>query len=171
MYIHVIIILSLLYHHLIIMLSSCYHHVIIYMSDYYRLLCCVPVLHAGWATPFLSPSPTSAGERPGSSMVYRLFKSPCSNDNFCKKSFYTLYILQGVQEKLCFFAVHCNPSLAYIIAVRYLQSTHRSASVQSLLLAGLCTTNSSRVLARERWQSFENSWEKTQYLMNTPYLQ
>ena len=23
-----------------------------------------------------------------------------------------------------------------------------------------CTTNSSRVLARERWQTFENSWKK-----------
>ena len=32
-----------------------------------------------------------------------------------------------------------------------------------------CTTNSSRVLARERWKTFENSWEKTQYLMNTLY--
>ena len=32
-----------------------------------------------------------------------------------------------------------------------------------------CTTNSSRVLARERWQIFENSWKKTQYLMNTLY--
>ena len=26
--------------------------------------------------------------------------------------------VQGVQEKLCFFTIHCNPSLAYIIAVR-----------------------------------------------------
>ena len=33
-----------------------------------------------------------------------------------------------------------------------------------------CTTNSSRVLARERWQTFENSWEKTLYLKNTLYL-
>ena len=31
------------------------------------------------------------------------------------------------------------------------------------------TTNSSRVLAREGWQTFENSWKKTQYLMNTLY--
>ena len=34
-----------------------------------------------------------------------------------------------------------------------------------------CTTNSSRVLARERRQTFENSWKKTQYLMNTLYYQ
>ena len=42
--------------------------------------------------------------------------------------------LQGVREKLCFFPIHCNPSLAYI-AVRDLQSSQRNASVQSLLLA------------------------------------
>ena len=39
-------------------------------------------------------------------------------------------LIQGVQEKLCFFIIHCNPSLAGI-AVRDLQI---SASVQSLLL-------------------------------------
>ena len=44
-------------------------------------------------------------------------------------------LIQGVQEKLCFFTIHCNPSLAYI-AVRDLQSSQRNASVQSLLLAG-----------------------------------
>ena len=74
--------------------------------------------------------------------------------------------IQGVQERLCFFTFHCNPSLAYI-AVKDLQSSQRNANVQSLLLAFFCTTNSSRVLARERWQTFENSWKKIQYLMNT----
>ena len=44
-------------------------------------------------------------------------------------------MLQGVLEKLCFFTIHCNPSLAYI-AVRDLQSSQHNASVQSLLLAG-----------------------------------
>ena len=43
--------------------------------------------------------------------------------------------IQGVQEKLCFFTIHCSPSLDYI-AVRDLQSSQRNASVQSLLLAG-----------------------------------
>ena len=43
--------------------------------------------------------------------------------------------IQGVQEKLCFFTIHCNPSLAYI-AVRDFQSSQRNESVQSLLLAG-----------------------------------
>ena len=58
-----------------------------------------------------------------------------------------LQVLQGVQEKLCFFTIQCNPSLAYI-AVKDLQNSQRNASVQSLLWAG--TTNSSRVQARER---------------------
>ena len=63
-------------------------------------------------------------------------------------------MLQGVQEKLCFFTIHCNPSLAYI-ALRDLQSSRRNASVQSLLLAGNFLYNhSSRLLARERWQTF-----------------
>ena len=26
------------------------------------------------------------------------------------------------------------------------------------------------MLARERWQTFENSWKKAQYLMNTLYV-
>ena len=39
----------------------------------------------------------------------------------------------------------------------------------SYWLVIFCTTNSSRVLARERWQTFENSWKLTQYLMNILY--
>ena len=39
----------------------------------------------------------------------------------------------------------------------------------SYWLVIFCTTNSSRVLARERWQIFENSWKKTQYFMNNLY--
>ena len=38
-------------------------------------------------------------------------------------------LLQGVLEKLCFFTIHCNPSLAYF-AVRDLHSSQRNASVQ-----------------------------------------
>merc|ERR1712049_5940 len=74
--------------------------------------------------------------------------------------------IRSVHEKIVFFfTIHSNPSLAYI-AVRELQSSQRNASVQSLLLAGsFCTTNDSRVLARERWQTFGNSWKKTQYLI------
>ena len=39
----------------------------------------------------------------------------------------------------------------------------------SYWLAISWTTNNSPLLARERLQSFENSWQKTQYLMNTLY--
>ena len=42
--------------------------------------------------------------------------------------------------------------------------------IQSYWLVIFRTTNSSRVLARERWQTFVNSWKKTQYLMNTLYM-
>ena len=44
-------------------------------------------------------------------------------------------MVQGVQEKWCFFTIHCNPSLTYI-TVRDLQSSESNASVQALLLAG-----------------------------------
>ena len=74
--------------------------------------------------------------------------------------------IQGVQEKLCFFTIPCNPSLA----VRDLQSSQRNASVQSLLLAGnfFCSTNSSLLLARERWQTFENSLKKNSIFNEHP---
>ena len=39
----------------------------------------------------------------------------------------------------------------------------------SYWLGIICTTNRRQVLARERWQTLENSWKKTQYLMNTPF--
>ena len=58
-----------------------------------------------------------------------------------------------VFRKNCFFHNSLQP----------LPRSERNASVQSLLLAGIffCTTNSSRVpAARERWQTFENSWKK-----------
>ena len=66
----------------------------------------------------------------------------------------------GCSGKMCFFTIHCNPSFANI-ALRDLQSSQRIASVQhSYWLVIFCTTNSSRVLARERWQTFENSLKK-----------
>ena len=52
-----------------------------------------------------------------------------------KENKHILNNIQGVQEKLCFFTIYCNPFLAYI-AVRDLQSSERNASVKSLLLAG-----------------------------------
>ena len=62
----------------------------------------------------------------------------------------------GCSGKIMFFHISLqNPSLA-CIAVRYLQSSHRNASVHShsFWLIIFWTTNSNRVLARERWQTF-----------------
>ena len=55
-----------------------------------------------------------------------------------------------------------------------LQETFKALNVMgvyshSYWLVIFCTTNSNRVLARERWQTFENSWKNTKYLMNTLY--
>ena len=43
-------------------------------------------------------------------------------------------------------------------------------TVTNYQLVIFCTTNSSRVLARERWLTYQNSWKKTQYLLNTLYI-
>ena len=68
--------------------------------------------------------------------------SHLNRDNKCHQ------VVQGVQEKLCFFTIQYNPSLAYI-AVRDLQSSQRSVSVQSLLLAGNFLNNQSQPSAGE----------------------
>ena len=83
--------------------------------------------------------------------------------------------IQGVQEKKCFFTIHCNPSLAYI-AVSDLQNSQRNASVQSLLLAVNFLYNQSQPIVQPNGQpsagegkvaNFREFLEKTQYLMNT----
>ena len=66
---------------------------------------------------------------------HRFFCVPLEFLCFTQIMLCNLIQIQGVQEKLCSFTIHCNPSLAYI-AVRDLQSSQRNASVQSLLLAG-----------------------------------
>ena len=73
-----------------------------------------------------------------------------------------------VFRKNCVFQNSLQPLPRLHHCKRDLQSSQRHASVQSLLLAGnFLYSNSSRVMARERWQTFEISWKKTQYLMNT----
>ena len=57
------------------------------------------------------------------------------------------YDIKGVQEKLCSFTIHCNPSLAYIV-VRDLQCFQRIASVESLLLAAFFV----QPIAAECWR-------------------
>ena len=56
--------------------------------------------------------------------------------------------VQGVQEKLYFFTINCNPSLAYI-AVRYLQSS-QCECIQSLLIAGIFFV---QPIATECWRA------------------
>ena len=72
--------------------------------------------------------------------------------------------LQGVQKKMCFFTIQCNPSLAYIIV-------QRNASVQSLLLAGnFFVYNQEQPSAGDgEVANFGEFLGKTQYIMNTLY--
>ena len=77
--------------------------------------------------------------------------------------------IQGAQEKLCWFHNSLHPSLAYIAVKTFKAFNAMRVYSRSYWLVIFCTTNSSRVLARERWQTCENSWKKTQYLMNTLY--
>ena len=69
----------------------------------------------------------------------------------------------GCSGKNVFFTIHCNPSLAYI-DVRDLQSSQRNASVQSHPPIGWYS------LARERWQTFKNSWKKHTIFDEHPVL-
>ena len=75
-------------------------------------------------------------------------------------------IVQAVQEKLCFF----HNSLQPLPRLHRCQTPSKLSTIRvyshSYWLVIFCTTNCSRVLGRERWQTFENSWKKTQYFMN-----
>ena len=74
------------------------------------------------------------------------------------KSILQSYV-QGDNYKLCFFLIHCN---VQTLNVEYKLIFTRNLSVQLLLLAGHflnMTTSSPAVVARERWQNFENSWK------------
>ena len=70
------------------------------------------------------------------------------------------------------FTIHCNPSHAYIAGrdLAFIARNEMRVYSHSYWLVNFCKTNSSRVLAKERLQTFENSWKKTQYLNNTLYI-
>ena len=87
------------------------------------------LLHFRFLTP-LTPQQPSYSTFTMAESVYRH-----SSANLKSSTSVVSIFLQGVQEKLCFFTIHCKPSLAYN-AVRDLQRSQRTASVQSLLLAG-----------------------------------
>ena len=103
-----------------------------------------------------------------------------------------LSFLPGKEEKKSNMFVHimycflCSSHNTYRVFIKYCVFSQFTATPPSRLhrfkalnamqvyshsywLVIFCTTNSSRVLARERWQTYENSWKKTQYLMNTLY--
>ena len=67
----------------------------------------------------------------------------------------------------CYFSLHPLPRLH---RCKRLSKLSTQCERTLLLKIIFCTTNSSRVLARERMQTFENSWKKTQYLINSLYL-
>ena len=66
--------------------------------------------------------------------------------------------IQGVQEKLRFSLSPAAHPSSPIYRWRF---SKLSTQIVQSLLANFCTTNSSPVLARERWQHNKNSWKKT----------
>ena len=81
---------------------------------------------------------------------------------------YQFFHSTGCSGKIVFFTIHCNPTLAFI-AVRVRQSSHRNASVESLLLAGYFFV---QPIAAECWRGRVGKLsrilgKKPQYLMNT----
>ena len=79
--------------------------------------------------------------------------------------------LQAVQEKLLFHnSLQPLPRLHRCKRPSKLSLDAMRVYIHSYWPVIFCTTNSSRVLARERLQTFENSWKKMQYLMNTLYV-
>ena len=71
---------------------------------------------------------------------------------------------------MCFFHDSLQPLPRLHRCKRPKLLTQCECTVTSNWLVIFCTTNSSLVLARERWQTFEISLKKTQYLMNTLYI-
>ena len=63
----------------------------------------------------------------------------------------------GVFRKNCVFHNSLQPSLDYMAVKTFKTLNAMRVYSHSHWLLNFCTTNSSRVLARERWQTFENS--------------
>jgi len=80
--------------------------------------------------------------------------------SFLEFAFLSSLKYTGCSGKNKFFHNSLKPLPLSLMAARDLQSSHRNASVHSYWLVIFCTTKSSRVLARERWQTFKNSWKK-----------
>ena len=73
---------------------------------------------------------------------------------------YVIYLRTGFSGKTYFFHISLQRLLRLHRCVTF-KVPSAMVSAQSLLLAGnFCTANSSRVLAKDRWQTFENSLRK-----------
>merc|ERR1711946_52473 len=70
----------------------------------------------------------------------------------------------GVQEKLCFSKFTATPPWPTSLKETFEALNAMRVYSHSYWLVIFCTTNSSRVLARERWQTFEIFWKKLQHL-------
>ena len=72
--------------------------------------------------------------------------------------------VQGVQEKMCFFIIHCNPSLAYIAETFKCECTVTPIGRQFFIqpIAAVCW--------RGRGGKLLRILEKKQYSMNTLYV-
>ena len=73
----------------------------------------------------------------------------------------------GCSAKIVFFHTSLQPLPRLHRCKRPQKLSTQCECTVTPRLVIFCTDNSSRVLTRERWQTFENSWKKTQYLMNT----
>ena len=85
----------------------------------------------------------------------RTMSALCPN-NISRKEIYPLW---DVVRTLC---GHISPGI-YVRTISFFGFHLRKYCFCSQFTA----TNSSRVLERERWQTFENIWRKTQHFMNT----
>ena len=68
--------------------------------------------------------------------------------------------IQGVQEKMCFSQFTATPPSPTSLSETLKALNAMRVYSHSYWLVIFCTTNSSRVLAMERWQTFKNSMKK-----------
>ena len=93
----------------------------------------------------------------------------------CILNFMVLILVEQMSQPTAYIeATGCSGKFVFLNSLQPLPRLHRckrpsklstQCECHSYWLVIFCTPNSSRVLARERWQTFENSWKKTQYLI------
>ena len=93
----------------------------------------------------------------------KMAKNKINLGNFMQYSFSRVNILKYI----FFYNFHILLNSLLSCFHEYFDTSGHSHSYWLIIF---CTTNRSRVLARERWQTFENSWKKTQHLMNNLFI-